>query len=334
MRFAPLSLSLVALFMAVNSHAAAPAAPPLTSGAAAQALYAQWFVPQSAQASTSAQQLHSQLQQYCTGTASLEKVRSEFTQASQDWERLSAVAMGPQIEHRTARMVDFQPMRLPLLKAALRKAPKDVAAMETIGAPAKGFPALEHLLWVDVAAPKTPTCQYASLVAADLAQELQELHQANQAAANFTALDFDSTAEFLNQWIGGVERLRWQAMEKPLRSATASKPAQVTRAASEGTLTSWKAQWSGLRALAVGNPQAPDNVSIARLVEVQGWQHLADELRAAVQQADSAMQSIDKVSLNAITPANKALKQLKHLVENDVALSLDVTIGFSDADGD
>lgn len=155
MRFAPLSLGLVALCMAVSSQAATPA-PPLTSGAAAQALYAQWFVPQSAQASGSAQQLHGQLQQYCDGTSSLEKVREQFTQASQDWERLSALAMGPQIEHRTARMVDFQPMRLPLLKAALRKAPKDLAAMETIGGPAKGFPALEHLLWVDVAAPKPP----------------------------------------------------------------------------------------------------------------------------------------------------------------------------------
>jgi len=333
MRFAPLSLGLVALCMAVSSQAATPA-PPLTSGAAAQALYAQWFVPQSAQASGSAQQLHGQLQQYCDGTSSLEKVREQFTQASQDWERLSALAMGPQIEHRTARMVDFQPMRLPLLKAALRKAPKDLAAMETIGGPAKGFPALEHLLWADVATPKTPTCQYARLVAADLAQELKELQQANQAATHFTALDFESTAEFLNQWIGGVERLRWQSMEKPLRSATASKPAQVTRAASDGTLASWKAQWSSLRTLAIGNPQMPDNVSIARLVEVQGWQRLADELRAAVQQADTALQAIDKVELSAIAPANKALSQLKHLVENDVALSLDITIGFSDADGD
>lgn len=333
MRFLSSSLSLALLLTAWNAQAASPA-PPLTSGAAAQALYAQWFVPQSDKASASAQQLHSQLQQYCAGTSNLEKVRAQFTQASQDWERLSALAMGPQIERRTARMVDFQPMRLPLLKAALRKAPKDLAAMETIGAPAKGFPALEHLLWVDVAAPQTPTCQYAHWVTVDLAQELQELHQANQAAAHFTTLDFESTAEFLNQWIGGVERLRWQAMEKPLRSATASKPAQVTRAASEGTLASWKTQWSSLRTLAIGHPQMPDNVSIARLVEVQGWQRLADELRAAVQQADAALQAVDKVDLNAIAPANKALSQLKHLVENDVALALAVTIGFSDADGD
>ena len=46
------------------------------------------------------------------------------------------------------------------------------------------------------------------------------------------------------------------------------------------------------------------------------------------------MQAVDRVELARTTPASRALSQLKHLVENDVALALDVTIGFSDADGD
>lgn len=233
MRCSFFSLGLIGLLTAGHALAAAPSAPPLTSGAAAQALYAQWFVPQSAQASASAQQLHSQVQQYCAGQAGLAAARAQFTQASQDWERLSALAMGPQIERRTARMVDFQPLRLPLLKTALRKAPQDLAAMETIGAPAKGFPAAEHLLWVDVAQPHTPACHYVGLVAAELAQEMHDLHQANLAASASTTLDFHSTAEFLNQWIGGLERLRWQSMDKPLRSASPGKPAAVTRAPSQ-----------------------------------------------------------------------------------------------------
>ena len=54
----------------------------------------------------------------------------------------------------------------------------------------------------------------------------------------------------------------------------------------------------------------------------------------ATEQADAAMRAIDHVDLRQVTPASKALNQLKHLVENDVALALDVTIGFSDADGD
>lgn len=324
----------VALLLATWNTQAASQAPPLTSGAAAQALYTQWLVPQSAKAAASAQQLHVQLQQYCAGQSSLASVRTQFTQASQDWERLSTLAMGPQIERRTARMIDFQPMRPALLKTALRQAPKDLAAMETIGAPAKGFPTMEHLLWTDVAKPQSPTCDYTRWVAADVAQELQALHQANVTASDFQQLDFESTGEFLNQWIGGVERLRWASMEKPLRSATPHKPAQVTRAASQGTLASWQAQWSALRALAIGAPEQADNVSIARLVQVQGWERLAQEVRDAVAKVDAAMQAVNTVDLQSIVPASKALNQLKHLVENDVALALDVTIGFSDADGD
>lgn len=333
MRRLPSFFALAALLTLGSAHAAS-SPPPLTSGAAALALYGQWFVPQSAQASRSAQALQTQLEQYCADKTSLEQVRQQFTQASQDWERLSALAMGPQVERRTARMVDFQPMRVQLLKSALRKAPKDLAAMETIGAPAKGFPTAEHLLWTDVAPPKTPACTYASLVAADIAQELQQLQQANQAAADSSQLDFEANAEFINQWIGGIERLRWAAMEKPLRSASKDKPAQVTRMASHGTLASWHAQWSALRTLAAGDAQKPEQVSIAALVQALGWEHLANEVRTATQQADAAMQAIDQVDLEQVMPASKALSQLKHLVENDVAMALDISIGFSDADGD
>lgn len=333
MRHLPFSFALAALLTMGSAHAATTPQP-LTSGAASLALYGQWFVPQSQQASQSAQALHSQLQQYCAGKTSLEQVRTQFTQASQDWECLSALAMGPQVERRTARMVDFQPMRVQLLKSALRKAPQDLAAMETIGAPAKGFPTAEYLLWTDIAKPNTPACQYATLVAADIGQELEQLQQANQAAADSSQLDFESNAEFINQWIGGVERLRWAAMEKPLRSATPGKPAQLTRTASKGTLASWQAQWSALRTLAAGDAQHPEHVNIAALVQALGWERLANEVREATAKADAAMQAIDKPDLNQVMPASKALSQLKHLVENDVAMALDITIGFSDADGD
>ena len=99
-------------------------------------------------------------------------------------------------------------------------------------------------------------------------------------------------------------------------------------------MASWQAQWSALRTLAIGTAQQLDNVSIARLVQVQGWERLAQEVREAVAQVDVAMQAVNTVDLANVAPASKALSQLKHLVENDVALALDVTIGFSDADGD
>lgn len=313
-----------------TAPATAAATPPLTSGAAAQALYAQWFAPRTAQVLQSAQQWQTATDAYCSGKADIAAPRQQFAHTAQNWDRTAAVAIGPQIERRSARMVDFQPMRLPLLKTAMRKAPANLAAMESVGAPAKGLPVAEHLLWTEIAAPNSPQCHYLQLVVADAVQELQHLHHATQAATTSAALDFEINAEFLNQWIGGIERLRWASMDKPLRSATPSKPAQLTRAASQGTIASWNAQWSSLRALAIGSEQ----LSIVQLVEARGWERLGGELRQAVAAVDRAMQAVDAPTLSAIAPAVKAMGQLKHLVENDVALALDITIGFSDADGD
>ena len=109
---------------------------------------------------------------------------------------------------------------------------------------------------------------------------------------------------------------------------------RVTRAASHGTLASWQAQWKALRHLAVGDAAQHGQVSIASLVQAQGWERLVTEVHQSAQAVDAAMQGVTQVDLASVTPATKALSQLKHLVENDVALALDVTIGFSDADGD
>ncbi len=327
-----------ALVLALASPAlhAQTSALALTSGAAAQALYTQWFAPQATQSQRSAQQLQQALQHYCAGEATtLDAVRQQFVHTSRDWQRLSAVAMGPQVERRTARMVDFQPIRLQQLQSALLKVPQSLEDMERIGAPAKGFPVLEYLLWTVVVQPKTPSCQYATLVAADTAQELQALQQDLQKTVQQATPDFESNSEFLNQWVGGLDRLRWLSMEKPLRRASEAKPAQVTRMASGDTLAHWLAQWQALRALAVGDAQQPNlHISIVAMIEARGWSRLAQELRDAVQATDAAMSQIQQVNLASVLPASKALGQLKHLVENEVALALDVSIGFSDADGD
>lgn len=307
------------------------------SAAAPGTLYAQWYVPQAQKAVSSAQALHAATQAYCSATeqaaaAQLHQARQQFSSSVQDWERLSAVAMGPMVQLRSARTVDFQPLRLPLLNKAIAKAPQTLTAMEEIGGPAKGFPAIEHLLWTAVAAPQAPACAYAVLSAQSVAHELGLLSQALQKQAEHQPADFFLIEEFLNQWLGGLERLRWQSIDKPLRSASPSKPAQLTRAASRNTLQGWHAQWSGLRSLALHNSTAA--LRIETLVADKGWENLALRLKTAVQSVDAAMAQIQTIDMSSVQPAIQAMSQLKHLVESEVAPALDVTIGFSDADGD
>lgn len=321
-------------------HAAAAALLALGTAHASAApanLYSTWWVPQAQAAASSAQQLHNSFSSYCAqpapAPAALQASRAQWLRAVTDWERLSAVAMGPMVQRRSARVVDFQPLRPKQLQAALAKAPQTVQDMESIGGPAKGFPALEQLLWTDTVAPGTPACRYATLAAADIAQELSALHTALQQQATATLGDFFLHEDLINQWVGGVERLRWAHMDKPLRSAKPGKPAALPRSEAAHNLAGWQAHWSGLRTLAVGGPDFA-GANLAALVAQRGWENLAQRLRDGVQQVDQQLAAITAPTLEQVQPAVQSLAQLKHLVESEVAPALDVTIGFSDADGD
>lgn len=319
--------------------AAAYAQSPIDVPSAAHALYAQWYLPQATQAVSSAQALQDSLRSYCAANAAtaapaLRVAKYRFQQATNDWETLSAVAMGPMVERRSDRVVDFQPLRVARLEEAIRKSPRTVSDMESIGSPAKGFPAIEHLLWTDVARSGTPACQYAELTSAAVLQEVQAVQHDIQTIVSKAQIDYRSTEEFLNQWLGGLEKLRWEQMEKPLRSASASKKLQLTRMASEGTLESWRAQWSGLRTLAIGTAEKPQDISIATLVAAYGRPRLAASFTQAVKDTDAAIQALQSTDLHSVQAVTTSMARVKRFVEADIASVLDIRIGFSDSDGD
>ena len=267
-------------------------------------------------------------------------------QSSRQWSSLSAVALGPLVERRSARLVDFRPMRPALLKKAIQSAPADLAAMERIGAPAKGYPALENLLWTQPVEPQTPACAYATLVAEEIGAEMGILSNGfAKLAAQDWSEDGDATteamAEFINQWVGGLERLRWADMEKPLRSAgsAGSKPPAWEHLASGSTVEVWRAHWQGLRTLAVSvDRKVPqpgvDIVPIESYLRGRGLNPLADRWLKAVNEADAGMRALTEPSAKAVDAATKPLSRLKRLMEGEVAPALEVNIGFSDADGD
>lgn len=342
-----------------------PAAPSLTSSAAAQTLFATWFAPQAAQAAQSAAALHAALHAYCAAQTNIDAPRQAFAQAVLAWERLGAVAMGPQVQRRTARTVDFQPLRSAPFKAVLAQPPKSLVEMETVGGPAKGFAALEVLLFSDPAAPKTAHCAYATLASKEIYQEFQSLEhdlQILNAKRTQQLPDFGANAEMLNQWLGGLERLRWLNIEKPLRSASAKKPAQLLRTSSGLTVEGWAAQWQGLRALAAPSlvflaeqgrdlnqdllqsmqeAAAQGQLNIATLTYAQGWQHLSTQWLQAVLDVDVEMAKLQQqtpatqaITVQTVAAAVQAMARLKALLEGEIAPALQVSIGFSDADGD
>jgi hypothetical protein len=257
------------------------------------------------------------------GEAALGRAREQWLATLFCWERLSTVAIGPLLTRRSQRQIDFLPTRPRLIEKALKAAPADAAAMERIGTPAKGLPALEWLLWVKTIQPASPACGYAVLVAEEIEREAAAL------AAAPLALE---PGELLNQWIGGIERLRWSNMELPARVALNGGGGQAPdfpRRASDATAASWAAQWASLRDWAVAGAD-----SLESALRLRGQGETADALARAVAEADAAMRGLSDDDTPRALAAAKALADLKRLVENRVAPGLGVSIGFSDADGD
>jgi hypothetical protein len=291
-----------------------------------------WLAPRAADFARASAPLVPALQTLCNAPPSgsepaLSEARQQWLTALAAWERLSAVAIGPVLERRSQRQIDFTPTRPRLIDKAIKAAPKTPTDMELIGTPAKGLPALEWLLWTKPVQPASPACGYAVRVAEEVHREAQALATSPAPAADPKTV----LSDLVNQWVGGLERLRWANLEMPTRVAMTGggqEAPDYPRLASGASAASWAAQWDGLKALATGP------VSLASALGAAGQTQVAGDLTRTVAAADNAMQGLSDADGARILAAAKALAELKRLVEDRVAPALGVSIGFSDADGD
>jgi predicted lipoprotein len=313
-------------------------------------LYRDWLTPRAKGFADAAATLAAILRAGC-GSAQMARAREAWILTLGAWEGLATVPLGPLIERRAARALDFQPPRPPLIERAIALAPRGAEAMQHIGSPAKGLPALEWLLWTlpssqsrADAALSAPACQYAAEVADDLLRESAALAVAVRTAAD---ADWDEArgdaafAELLNQWVGAVERLRWTQIDKPRREAVTRglHPVPHPRAASGQTAASWQRQWRAIEALAVHSgdqlPQPGKHlVPLETYLRGRGLNPLADRWRAQVGRASGAMQGLQPGPAPRLDAAVRELAALKALAEAELAPAVQVSIGFSDADGD
>jgi len=332
-----------------------------------QGLYGAWGVQKTKAFVDAAHALPLALHAHCTAQPAqakhtLEGARQEWAGVTLSWDTLSAVAIGPLIERRSLRQIDTAPARPALIARAITTQPQGAKAFERVGTPAKGLPALEWLLATEPVQPGTPACNYAVEVALDVEREAQALTTAfaEMASTDWAAEENQergtaAITEFINQWIGGMERLRWANMEKPLRAAESSDmvpawPLAVKhwpRAASSLTVESWEAQWSALHRLTVLSKGQKIPTPGRHMVPLEiylrgrGLNPLADQLVQAAQTADSAFAALKKAIAQSskntgthVMQFARALSALKRLGEAEIAPALQITIGFSDADGD
>ena len=324
------------------------AVPFYTPGHFMQGAYRDWYAPQAADFATQATALPGAVAALCDAAPAeapgrLAQARAQWQASTVAWDRLSSVQIGPLVQRRSARQIDFTPTRPELIARAIQSAPADAAAMERIGTPAKGLPALEWLLWSRPVAPQIPACRYAVQVATDIAREAGVLSGEFASLAARELGEEEETSvpamgELVNQWVGSLERLRWAQIEKP-RLSSGHNATPYPRSASGQSAASWAAQWQGLRTLAVSaSAQAPlpgqGLVPLETYLRGRGLNAVASKLTHSVAQADKALHHLSPGSKAGLGTATRALGALKNLAEADVAPALEVNIGFSDADGD
>jgi uncharacterized protein len=335
-------------------------------------VYRFWAVPQATEFEARSAALTPAVQAVCNAsardaTSRLDAARTGWRATAISWDHLTAVAIGPLIERRSQRQLDFNPTRPALIAAAIDAAPADAAAMERIGTPAKGLPALEWLLWQQPRLATSPACGYAVQVAADIEREARALAVAYRQAAD-RPWDDESEAlaamsEIVNQWVAGVERLRFAQMEKPLKKAGASVPV-FPRALSGSSAASWAAQWQSLRAVGLFANGVDGDVDLRRraaaapqpgmaLVPLEtylrgkGRNSVANALVAAGAQVDAAIKPLIRSATGArpagvrrapdagrVMAASTELAALKRLAEAQLAPALQVSLDFTSADGD
>jgi predicted lipoprotein len=312
------------------------AVPAYTPPAFVDGALAHWYVPNADAFAAAAARLAASLQSGCGPAA-----QTAWRDTLLAWVRLSTVAIGPLVERRSARRIDFQPTRPATIVRTIAMRPVGAAAFEQVGSAAKGLPALEWLLW-DPAAPKTAdACSHAHQVALDIAREAAALQTAFVAWRDRERDDAAVVAlmsEAVNQWIGGIEQLRLQGIERPLHEARSrGRSAPVFPRAASGTSGAERAaRWQALRALAVFDaPAAPAAgaglVPLETYLRGRGLNPLADRLHRSALQAGDGLTGAAPATLQA---SARRLARLKTLVEGEVAPALDVRVGFSDADGD
>ncbi len=292
--------------------------------------------------------LSESLGDFCEGQADQQVVKNNYAQTMLAWHGLSAVVWGPMLEKNTVRQIDFRPFRQNLLERAIQKQPRNPQDMALIGSPAKGFPALEHLLFVSPLQPDTPACQYAVQLGRDIHGHLAGLEWQTPPVENMDESEqaqslFAGMQAYFNQVVGGVHHLSWEQIEKPrLKAIDQQLPlSQAQWPLNQLSMTpqAWRAQWAALSDLLVLKADAvpdPDHevVPLEAYLLGLGQIELADGLSSRCQQLDASMSQLDSANPVQIEVAVNQLNALETFLKQDVARGLKVSIQFSSSDGD
>ena len=181
------------------------------------------YIPVAEALLQSATALHQSLAQPATHWQAQQPL---WVQTMLHWERLAAVAVGPLLERRAARSIDFWPTRPAQIQRQLDAnvaSPLTPEQIESVGSAARGLPALEWMFW---RVPANPSSQhYAQLLAQHILNECTILLGGYRALATAQRSEDEAAAlygEWYGQAVGGLDQLRIKKMVPDTRGKEVS----------------------------------------------------------------------------------------------------------------
>jgi predicted lipoprotein len=293
----------------------------------------------------------------------LEAARSAWWAARAPWKRTEVFAFGPYSDEpqRFGPQIDFWPARPDTVEATLSgSAALTPEAAASFGAPAKGFPAIEYLLFqpgVDVlgAFLGTPRrCEYLLAIAADLITQtralsaawdpsqgnyLGELTGAGKTSAHFESLQL-ALGEIVNRMGYTLENIRAEKLGKPLGTTSGGTP-QPDKAESPFSgraIEDIRDNLRGIERLYFGDGGAAGAGLEGYLV--QRGKSFARLMRGELDASFGALAAIEPLSEAIVArraqveAAIERLGALQRAIQVDVINALALSVGFNDNDGD
>lgn len=317
------------------------------------------MLPLTQEFAAAADRLSGTAQAFCAGQRELRDVQSAWRDTQSAWQPLEMLQLGPAIERRTQRQINFWPVRPKLLEPLLADAnPIDAERIDTLGVSAKGLPALEYLLFPAEKAGVHPKkhCNVVQALAGHIKAEAQglaadwrgpdggfarQLAEAGQHPQHSAFASADQAlSDVVNLLIAGLDALKSRKVGKPLEKS--SDGASLER------IESWRAGTSldhirdnlrGFELLFFGPGKDGFGLDdyLAR-IERPG---LARVIRGELDAAQKALAAIRPPMHIAVVSQRRQMEQLykslgrlQNLMETEVADALKVDLGFNTSDGD
>lgn len=289
--------------------------------------------------------------------ANLETAREAWRAFRVPWKESEAFQLGPVVDLRVDRAVDFWPLRAADVEEVLAGTDTiDDAFIDGLGVTRKGMPVLEYLLFEPADAlaalsagdTESRRCVYARAVARDVAQQTQVLLSAwEPSEGNYagTLIEGDQAAaltQIVSALLSHVQIVEGSRLAKPSgrQDGGVPQPASVEAPYASNALADLAACVDGVENVYLSRRGDADGLGLSDAV-ARVAPDLDPLIRSQIDELRTSIRAIPAPLATAVVEAGPAVetsfvaaKELLRLLSADMSVALGTTPTFSDNDGD